>query len=268
MTVTAPNPTVNSTVPPASTGTGSSSSQLAASASSNYQDFLQLLTTQLKNQDPTDPTNTDNLTQEIASLSQVQEQISTNTNLQSLITLMTNNQTANNTSNSNIQSSLQSLLSAFSTTQYSNMAGDIGKEVDATGNSISVQGGQGVLAYNLPANASSAQVNIMNSAGQTVFTGSGPTVAGRNEVAWGGLETNGTQAPDGTYTFSVVAKDAAGNPLTATTYTTGVVTSADTSNGTTSLSIGGVSVPFSSIVSIRQPAVAANNSTANTGATS
>lgn len=236
---------------------------------SNFQNFLKLLTTQLKNQDPTNPADTNNLTQEIASLSQVEQQIATNKNLTDLNTLLTNSQTTNSQATATTNSTLQQLLSLFSSNQYNNMAGNIGKEIDATGNSISLQGGAGLLAYNLPANTSSATITITNSAGKTVYSGSGPTAAGRNEVTWGALSNDGTQAPDGIYHFSVTAKDAAGNALSATTYTTGIVTSADTSGGTTNLSIGpNLSVPFSSVISIRQPSVPSNSNSSNNSSNS
>ncbi len=234
---------MTTTVPPATNNSNSAASAAALAsttsglADSNFQDFLQLLTTQLQNQDPTDPTNTDDLTQEIASLSQVEQQISTNNNLQQLITLMNNS-------------------------QFSNDAGYIGKQVDATGNSLALQGSQGLLAYSLPSTASSVTVNIVNSAGQTVFSAPGTTVSGYNEVAWDGATTAGTTAPDGNYTFNVTATDSSGKAITATTYTSGIVTAVDNSSGTTNLDIGtGLSVPFSTVVSIRNAPTGTSGST-------
>ena len=55
-------------------------------------DFLKLLTTQLKNQDPTEPADTNQMTQQIASLSQVEQQINTNSNLEKLIAMYGGNQ--------------------------------------------------------------------------------------------------------------------------------------------------------------------------------
>jgi flagellar basal-body rod modification protein FlgD len=64
-----------------STGTGSALNKL----SGNFDTFLQLLTTQLQNQDPTSPMNTNQFTQQLVEFSQVEQQISTNSNLHSLI---------------------------------------------------------------------------------------------------------------------------------------------------------------------------------------
>ncbi len=77
----------------------------------------------------------------------------------------------------------------MSASQTNNMVSYIGKQVDATGNQIDLANSQASLVYNLPAGASSAQITITNAAGQTVFTGAGSTVAGRNQVVWDGTDT-------------------------------------------------------------------------------
>src|ERR1700722_15519777 len=81
MTTTTP---VTSTTPTAtaSASTGDAMSQL----SGNFDTFLQLLTSQLKNQDPTSPMDSSSFTQQLVEYSQVEQQINTNTNLQTLIT--------------------------------------------------------------------------------------------------------------------------------------------------------------------------------------
>ena len=89
---------------------GSSQTRNASSAlNGTLNDFLKLLTVQLQNQDPTEPADTNDITQQIASLSQVEQQINTNTNLEKLITM-------------------------FSGGQVSNAVSYIGKQVDAPGN--------------------------------------------------------------------------------------------------------------------------------------
>src|SRR5579871_1104868 len=68
------------------TSTGTSSSNDALSGlSSNFSTFLTLLTTQLKNQDPTSPMDSNQFTQQLVEFSQVEQQINTNDNLQTLI---------------------------------------------------------------------------------------------------------------------------------------------------------------------------------------
>jgi flagellar basal-body rod modification protein FlgD len=229
------NPTTNPTTPAATgtsnaaTGSAATGAQAQSGLNSNYTDFLHLLTTQLQNQDPTAPADTNQITTEIAQLSQVQAQLNTNTLLQQLVTLM-------NSSQSN------------------NAVSYIGKQVDATGNQTALSGGASTLVYNLPSGASSSTVTISDATGKVVFTGAGTTLSGRNQVQWNGVNSlNSSTQPDGTYTFSVAAKDANGAALTATTLTSGTVTAVDTQNGTSSLSLGKVSVPLNTVQSVYNP---------------
>src|SRR5690242_5441077 len=74
-----------STVAPASTASGAASAQ--KQLSSNFDTFLTLLTTQLKNQDPLAPMDSNQFTQQLVQFSQVEQQINSNKNLESLIAL-------------------------------------------------------------------------------------------------------------------------------------------------------------------------------------
>jgi len=63
----------------------SASSAASSAASLNYDNFLQLLITQMKNQDPTDPMNATEQVAQLATFSQVEQSIQTNKNLENLI---------------------------------------------------------------------------------------------------------------------------------------------------------------------------------------
>lgn len=208
-------------------GAGSSDTKAAMKGlNSNYQDFLKLLTTQLQNQDPTAPADTNQITQQIASLSQVEQQINTNNLLQKMMTM-------------------------FNTSQVNSAVSYIGKQIDAAGNKIDLFNKQAAVVYELPAGASSVTVNITDSTGSVVFSGDGTKVAGRNQMIWNGQNSiSGADMPNGAYTFSVQAKDSAGKDMDVTTYTTGIVTAVETKDGTNSLSIGSFSVPISDVRSI------------------
>src|SRR5579872_4818059 len=75
-------PTTPTAVTGSSTGTGTDA---MAQLSGNFNTFLQLLTSQLKNQDPTSPMDSNQFTQQLVEFSQVEQQINTNSNLQTLI---------------------------------------------------------------------------------------------------------------------------------------------------------------------------------------
>src|ERR1700744_3255368 len=79
-------PPVTTTSTPASTSSSSSGTDAMAQLSGNFSTFLTLLTTQLKNQDPLSPMDSNEFTQQLVEFSQVEQQINTNTNLQTLIT--------------------------------------------------------------------------------------------------------------------------------------------------------------------------------------
>src|SRR6201981_1569760 len=89
MDVTSPNSGANSAASAASQAASNSTSQAAGASktlSSNFDTFLTLLTTQLQNQDPLSPMDSNQFTQQLVQFSQVEQQINTNDNLKSLIT--------------------------------------------------------------------------------------------------------------------------------------------------------------------------------------
>lgn len=76
------------TVDAVSSSTSSSSSTAAAASASatlNYNDFLQLLIAQMKNQDPTSPMDATQQISQLASFSQVEQQIQTNSHLETVL---------------------------------------------------------------------------------------------------------------------------------------------------------------------------------------
>lgn len=212
----------SSTAAAASTsGSGSAMSQL----SSNFDTFLQLLTTQLQHQDPMDPMDTSQFTQQLVEYSQVEQQIDTNTNLQSLIS----------------QGTQQS--AAYAT-------GYLGKTVTVSGGQGSLSGGQAQWTYNLGTAATSTTLTVTDAKGNVVYSGSGQTTAGNNTFNWNGQDNNGNQLPDGSYTLAVKAA-AGGSTVTPTVSSTGTVSEVNMINGTPELLIGSMEVPLTSISSVQ-----------------
>lgn len=208
--------------------TSASAAQDQLSSDINF--FLKMLTTQLKNQDPTAPLDTNQFTQQIAQYSGVQQQVVTNSNLEKLLA-------------SNKQSSVTTAVSY------------IGKEVETAGNTGEVLGGQGGFSYILPRAAATAEISIKNSAGQVVFKGSGLTKEGRNLVVWDGVNsTTGAREPDGTYTISVKATDSSGKDITVETRSVAIVSGVETDkSGNPLLTAGTSKVAFDKILAVRSP---------------
>src|SRR5271154_4930685 len=86
------SPVVSTTTTPSSSSSSSSSAASANSLASqqiagNFQSFLQLLTTQLQNQNPLSPLDTNQFTQQLVEFAGVQQQINTNDSLATLVSL-------------------------------------------------------------------------------------------------------------------------------------------------------------------------------------
>jgi flagellar basal-body rod modification protein FlgD len=193
--------------------------------SSNFSTFLTLLTTQLKNQDPTSPMDSNQFTQQLVMYSQVEQQINTNDNLKTLISQGTSN-------------------AAGMTTSY------LGKKVSVTNGQASLTGGSATWTYNLKTTAATAQLTISDSTGKTVFAGTGGTVAGNNTFTWDGKDINGNQLPDGPYKLTVTAADSAGNGVTNTVISTGTVTQIDMTGTAPQLIVGNMEVGLGDIATV------------------
>ncbi len=217
---------INSTA--AQTGNSSAPQKERKTIDANYEDFLRLLTTQLKNQDPLEPTDTNQLTQQIAVLSQVEQQINTNKNL-------------------------EKLLGLYTATQYNSVVSYIGKQIEASGSAGSLQNGKAPFAYYLASEAAKVDITIKNSAGVVVYTGNGPASTGRNSFEWDGKSNDGTAMPNGTYNIEVKAVDGSNNAIESKTYITGIVEAIDSVDGGVYLSFGDMSIPIENVLSIRQP---------------
>lgn len=221
MTTAASSPSTNNS---SSTNSSTNSSSTSAStASSVYNTFLLMLTTQLKNQDPLNPTDTTAFTQEMIGLASLEQQVDTNTDL------------------STIQSSLDTLTS-------SNGVAYIGKTVVATGDTEQVSsGGTGTWHYDLGSTAKSTSLVITDSSGTTVWTGSGDTSSGLHTLSWNGENSSGDAVATGDYTLTVNALDGSGTAISTTTSIVGTVTGIDSSSGSAVLTIGDVSTALSKV---------------------
>src|SRR5260370_42271171 len=96
---TAPGVISGTTTPPASSSSSSSAASSATALANqqiagNFQSFLTLLTTQLQNQNPLDPLDTNQFTQQLVEFAGVQQQLNTNDSLATLVSLQ---QTAQST---------------------------------------------------------------------------------------------------------------------------------------------------------------------------
>jgi len=223
MTVATTTPT--STTPTTNANGTTSGASALNQLSGNFSTFLTLLTTQLKNQDPTSPMDSNQFTQQLVQYSQVEQQINTNSNLQTLISQGTTNASAVTT-------------------------GYLGKKVSVTNGNASLSNGQANWTYNLGTAAAATQLTVTNSAGQTVYSGAGQTAAGNNSFTWNGQDNNGNQLSDGTYKLTVTAKDQAGGTITTSVASAGTVNQIDLTGTSPKLVIGSMEVSPSDVAAV------------------
>jgi flagellar basal-body rod modification protein FlgD len=221
---------VSGTTPLPASSSGSSAASSANSLASqqiagNFQSFLTLLTTQLQNQNPLDPLDTNQFTQQLVEFAGVQQQLNTNDSLSTLVSLQ-------------------------QTTQSTEALAYVGKTAVVKGNTATMVNSIAGWELSIPT-ASVMDVTIASSTGQTVFSGSYSVSAGNNQpFAWNGQGSDGTQWPDGNYTLTATAKDANGNTVAISSAVEGAVSSVDLTQSPPLLTIGGQTYTVSQIQSI------------------
>jgi flagellar basal-body rod modification protein FlgD len=191
----------------------------------NFDTFLQLLTTQLKSQNPLDPLDTNQFTQQLVQFAQVEQQMNMNTALETLIALQ--------------------------------KASQLTQSVDLIGKTVTVDGDTGQLKNGLAswsfsaATAGAATVTITDALGQNVYARTMNIKAGSQNFIWDGKSNSGLNLPDGKYKIAVSAADATGQSIAISTEVTGTVDSVDLTQQPAVMSIGGQTFTFDAIKQVR-----------------
>jgi len=222
---TSPSVVSGTTDIPKTSSTGSLSSSTGSTLAGNFQTFLTLLTTQLQNQNPLDPLDTNQFTQQLVQFAGVEQQLKTNDTLSQLVTLQ-------------------------QTTQATQALGFVGKTAVVDGTTATMTSSSATWHLNVPSSAT-VDISIANSSGQTVFTGKYTAGAGSDiPFTWNGQGNYGTQWPDGKYTISATGKDASGNSVGVAAQVQGTVSSVDLTQSPPLLSIDGNTYTVSQVRSI------------------
>ncbi len=207
-----------------------SSQGAAASASSklnaDFDTFLTLLTTQLKNQDPLEPLDSSEFTNQLVQFSSVEQNIATNKNLEQLLNLTFAN---------------------FAT----DAVGYIGKEVVAESPTAILTDGTANWGYELDSPAEKVQLFVTDAAGRLVHTSDLQNLSGNQSFTWNGKDANGRQLSDGAYTLRVIAQDAAENGIKVTMKQSGVVSAVEFDNNTPVLTVNGSGIQLSDVITVR-----------------
>lgn len=210
-----------------SSDTSAASAAMKKSLGMNKDDFLTLFVTQLKNQDPLNPMNGTEFLAQLAQLTQVEQAYNTNTNLQNILSALNNS----------------SSLSASSL---------VGKNVSAAGSQVALTAGEPAqISYSVPSAAAQVTVTVTDSNGAAVRTlTQGQTAAGISSVTWDGRGANGNLLASGVYGVSVAGVSAAGATVSCQPLVTGKVGAVSYEGTEVTMTIGGVTVPYTSILSV------------------
>lgn len=198
--------------------------------------FLNLLVTQLQNQDPLDPMDATEFTSQLVQFASVEQQIYANANLEQLVSLQNSNQ--------NVA-----------------MVNYLGTTIEAFGNMVNLSDGSAEFSYTLATNANDATISIRDTDGKVVYTESAETESGIHYFTWDGKDANGIQKADGPYTVTVSALDAQGKLISVSQTVIGRVTGASTVEGAPYLFMGDVGVTIDDVVTVRETEKAATTET-------
>ena len=165
------------------TTTASQSASDTASLANNFDTFLTLLTAQLQNQDPLAPMDSTQFTQQLVQFSQVEQQIRTN-------------------------QQMESLVGQFQAASASAALSYLGKDAIVEADETYLAGGEANWAYVPPdGGADSVKITVRDSAGRAVYTTEDlPITEGEHLFTWNGVKTNGETAADGVYTLDIEAR--------------------------------------------------------------
>lgn len=188
--------------------------------------FLNLLVTQLQNQDPLEPLDSNEFTAQLVQFASVEQQIYQNSNIEKLVAMQ-------------------------ETGQAAAMVGYIGHRIEAKTSDLPLIDGLASGTYEHDIEVHEATLTIQNSAGDTVFYGPAETEAGRHGFNWDGKDSNGDQFPDGEYKVIVAAKNAEGVLQDVAQTAFGKVTSTSAEGGKVTLSMMGVEVDMEDILSVQ-----------------
>lgn len=217
-----------------STGlTGATATQAAAQASTqglntDYQSFLKLLVAQVQNQDPMAPMDSTTFVSQLAQLSQVEQAIMTNTNLEKVVDRLDVSQ-------------------AFSDVAL------IGRDVRVASDSVELNDGVASFDYAMSDTASNISISILAEDGTVVRTLAQPVTTPGSPVTvlWDGFDGSGRQLADGTYSVRINAVNVEGNAVASQITTATSVRQISYKDGVPMLVLGnGEEIPSSSILGV------------------
>lgn len=203
--------------------------QQTATLAEDFSQFLTLLTTQLQNQDPLSPLDSNEFTNQLVQFSQVEQAINTNTKLDDLVALQINNA---------ITSSL----------------GYVGLDISYISAEVALEQGESTtIRYSLAEPAMISKINIYDEEQNLVYSGDANKTAGVHDFEWNGRDLLNNELPSGTYTVIVDAVDTQEDVIDTTTVVTSRVRGIEQQDGVVYALVGDRAVPVTSILNAAVP---------------
>lgn len=203
--------------------------QQSGQLAEDFTQFLTLLTTQIQNQDPLDPMDSKEFTNQLVQFSQVEQAINTNQKLDNLV-----------------QSQLTNAVSAS--------LGFVGLDVTYRSAELYFDGESPVnISYALEEQAVNAQLNIRDENGNLIYNEQVPGDIGNHSIQWDGTRLGGGLAETGTYSVSIDALNVNDEAVNASTVVDGRVKGVETQNGVPFVLVGERAVAVSNIINAKEP---------------
>ena len=202
---------------------------VSAGDSIDQHEFLMLFIAQLQNQDPTNPLDTNGLTEQLAQFSSLEQLF-------------------------NINSKLETMGAALERQEVDPLS-FLGTEVSVPGGTVEVKDGEAApVMLDVPAGATSVEALIVGPTGnevQRVALGAPPS--GPLEFVFDGKDARGAQVADGDYTVQAEARDANGEVVSVKTFVRSRVTGIDLTAEPPVLMLGTRRVSLADVREIRSP---------------
>lgn len=209
------------------TAAQSGNAQSAASKlSSDFETFLLMLTTQMENQDPLNPVESEDFAVQLATFSGVEQQVRTN-------------------------QLLENLAGGMGATGLAQLAGWVGMDARVTA-PVSFSGTPVDLAINLAPGADGAELIVRDAAGNEVSREGVPL--GQGTIQWAGIGPSGAPLPTGSYTLEL-ASYSLGELLSVSTvpHYARISEARQGTNGVELVIEGGTLVPSDEVTALRDP---------------
>lgn len=187
-------------------------------------DFMKLMSAQLKYQDPVSPMKNEQMAAQLAQFSALEQMMNVNQNL-------------------------EKMSAGQKPSEHMIAASLIGKRITTDSTHFQLKKGESPeIGFNLPDSAASVNVAVVSEKGEIVREFElGEMIKGPQSVRWDGKNSKGQDQPVGEYNYRISAKDTSGKPMDMKVNSAGLVTGVTFEGGKSLLIVDGKKIPIEEI---------------------